>query len=75
MYVSARIAYIGVYALGLMPVLISHTPRLLTEPLCVFLISGFAYHLLRIYRSDARWRWHILAAAAYIAYSRRDLYI
>ena len=68
-YVPARTAYIGVYGTGLLPVLVEHVPRLLTEPLCMFLISGFAYHFYKAHRGDAGWRPHLVIAAACLGYA------
>jgi 4-amino-4-deoxy-L-arabinose transferase-like glycosyltransferase len=68
-YVPARIAYVGVYSVGLMPVVVEHLPRLLTEPLCMFLISGFAYHLCKAHRHGPGWRLHLVIAAVFLGYA------
>jgi hypothetical protein len=67
-YIGGRWAVIGAYILGLWPPLVMFVPRLLTETLAVFLISGFIFHLARLHRAEARSRTHLILASGYLAY-------
>ena len=46
-YIGARWAYLAVYCTGLWPVLLEYMPRLMTEPLSILLVCGFAFHFSR----------------------------
>ena len=66
--VSSRVALISAYILGLWPPIVRFIPRLMTEPLAVFLVCGLIYHLAALHRSPARsWR-HLVLVSFYMAY-------
>jgi hypothetical protein len=68
MYVSSTLAYVAVYCIGLLPIVIEYLPRLMTEPLSILLMSGLAYHFSKIHRSGPGTRLHLLAASGYLGY-------
>ncbi len=67
-YVGTGWATVATYVLGLWPPALKLLPKLMTEPLTVFLICGFAFHLARMHRSEERRRLHMVLASALLAY-------
>jgi hypothetical protein len=43
-------------------------PRLMTEPICMLLVCGFAYHFLQVYRGEKGRGRNTVVAAAYLGY-------
>jgi 4-amino-4-deoxy-L-arabinose transferase-like glycosyltransferase len=67
-YIGGRYAAVAAYVLGLWPPAIRMIPLVMTEPLAVFLVCGFAFHLSGS-RREGRLRWgHIIGAAAFLGY-------
>jgi hypothetical protein len=67
-YVGSRNATVATYILGLWPPAVRMVPVIMTEPLAVFLACGFAYHVSSMHEDGHRRGFHIVAAAAYLAY-------
>ncbi len=67
-YAGTGWATISTYVLGLWPPALRLLPQIMTEPLTVFLICGFAFHLARMHRSEERRRLHLVLASAFLAY-------
>jgi len=67
-FVKEKWAYVAVYLIGLYPVLLKYLPRILTEPLCVFLACGLVFHLIHMNRSPDRRNLHLVLAGLYFGY-------
>jgi hypothetical protein len=67
-YVREKWAYLAVYILGLYPVLLKYLPRLITEPISVFLACGLAFHIVHMNRSPDRRVLHMVLAGIYLGY-------
>jgi hypothetical protein len=67
-YVDDRYAVLATYVLGLWPPALRMIPLVMTEPLAIFLMCGFAFHLSSAHREGGRRGAHIVAAAAFLAY-------
>ncbi len=64
-YVRERWAYVAVYCVGLYPVLLKYLPRIITEPICVFLACGLAFHMIHMNRTSDRRALHLVLAGLY----------
>ncbi len=67
-YVAQRWAYVAVYCVGLYPVLLKYLPRIITEPICVFLACGLAFHMIHMRRSPDRRTLHLVLAGLYLGF-------
>ena len=68
LYASSRVAYVGAYVVGLYPPVLELAPRLMTEPMAIFLACGFMYHFCLGVRTDAGGKRHVAGAALYLGY-------
>jgi hypothetical protein len=72
-YVGIGLATVSAYVLALWPPALKVMPQVMTEPLTVFLICGFSFHLTGMHRSeDRRWLNFVLASVflGYLALTR-----
>jgi hypothetical protein len=67
-YVGGRWGYIAVYCVGLWPVLLEYMPRLMTEPLSMFLACGFAFHFSKAYTGTRCRLMNTVIAAMFLGY-------
>ena len=67
-FVEEKWGYVAVYCMGLYPVLLKYLPRILTEPLCIFLACGLVFHLIHMNRSSNRRKLHLVLAGVYFGY-------
>jgi len=67
-YVARRWAYVAVYCMGLYPVLLKYLPRIITEPICVFLACGLVFHMIHMKRNPERRTLHLVLAGLYFGF-------
>ncbi len=67
-YVSLRLTTVSTYVLALWPTALKIIPRVISEPLAIFLICGFCFHLTGMHRSEER-RWlNLILASVFLGY-------
>lgn len=67
-YVRDRWAYVAAYCMGLYPVLLNYLPRIITEPICVFLACGLVFHIIHMNRTSEHRALHLLLAGLYFGF-------
>ena len=68
LYIKERSSLYFAYILGIYPPFLRHIHQLLTEPLSIFLVSGFLFHFCKMHR-DNKISWpHLLAGSFCLGY-------
>jgi hypothetical protein len=67
-YVRPPTATIATYALGLWPPALKMLTQIMAEPVSLFLVCGFVFHLSRVHQRIENRRVHLAVASVYLGY-------